>query len=207
MILTPIKKIIIQDIPVFEKTVSKGFKEVCKFPNYKVGDGVVSRTQKFTTRANTCSVLGMSNGEETYIGHFAPEDRSFNFLDTLDYIIKSFKDKTGKATAVLTGGYDYAAAGGSTQAQESFSLGANIAGIVDKNGIPLSMVFGKKNPVFTDTLAAAEDAFILSAQPKSGYINPLKFNKNPNKQELLQILENNYRVAEIEPEHSICFEV
>ena len=86
--LEPISRIILQTPAKFEETVSQGFREVSKFPHYGIDDAVASTENKYTKYAKTCSILGMSNGIESYVGHFAIPANLSNFLKNLDIIIK-----------------------------------------------------------------------------------------------------------------------
>jgi len=203
MILPLIKRIVYQKPEIFDKTVSS-FREVCKFPNYRVDDGVTSSADMVTLYENTCTGLAMHNGKRKYLGHFAPEYKKSSFKDRLDYKIKQFQDETGQADALLTGGHDYA--DGSAQSIASYELGAEAAEVLDKNGVNFSMIFGKINPSYTDALAVTNDRFIITTHKKIGGNIP-ELSKNPDKNELNKMLERNYRTFELDDTHSIDIDV
>lgn len=203
----PISTLVVQSPNRFKETVNR-FKEVCEFPHYRVNDGVASVEPKVTLGGNTCTILGMSNGEESYIGHFAPEFLRGDFNQKLDLIIKKFMDKTGELSAIITGGYSRFADGGSAEAVKSFEQSARVAEVLDKYTSDITMISGKRNPVFTDCLAVDGDRFILSHSKKVGVNNSTPHLKqNPTPQEIQAELYKNYEIADLDGTSTVIFEV
>jgi hypothetical protein len=152
----------------------------------------------------------MSNGNQTYLGHFAPEIKKADFLQKLDYIVKSFEDATGQLSAVVTGALDYRVGNKSREAVNSNLLCSEICEVLDKNSADLTVIADKTNPVFRDCLAVTPDKFILSHSSQIGKsINSSPFNlkKEPTKQELDKLLYDNYQLYEPSEHHHITFEV
>ena len=197
----PKTSIIFQSPRVFVDTTNS-FKEVGKFPNYRLEDGVVSQDSKVSSCANTCSILGMYNGKDIYEGHFAPELKRGDFLQKLDYIIKKFQDATGMAEAVVVGGWDYNI--GTKEAKDSFELSCDIGNVLDKNDVPTSMFCAKRKPKYTEALAVTKDGFFITHNKKIGTKSDF-LPTEPTKEELEEILSNNYEIFEIAPEHNIFF--
>jgi hypothetical protein len=202
----PITDVVIQSPKIFKKTVFD-FKEVSPFPYYALNHAVESCENKVTFNANTCTILGMSNGETTYLGHFAPEVKSSSFKEQLDYIVKKFKDKTGRLCAIVTGAYDYRAkAPNPSQSLKSFEQMAEVGEILDKNGAVMTMIAGKFDPVYTDNLAVTTDKFILSHNPKIAGRTPLaNLHKNVTPKQLEELLSSHYSVVEVDPQHSLMY--
>lgn len=202
--LEPISRIILQTPAKFKETVSQGFREVSKFPHYGIDDAVASTENKYTKYAKTCSILGMSNGIESYVGHFAIPANLSNFLKNLDIIIRRFKEHTGQLSAVITGGYDYQVKDIAMQPKESFELGVGMASLLDKHSADLSMIFGKIDPVFSDSLAVTKDAFVLS---HSNNICPQRYedyiSKNLHTNDIEGLLAERYEVCEIDSKHKL----
>ena len=202
-LLTPITDIIIESPKRFEQTI-KGFEEVAPFPQYHIKHSVISDGDKFTKNANTCTILGMSNGKDTFLGHFAPELKTSDFKDKLDYIVKKFQDKTGQLTAVITGGFDHEMLIPiKRQATESFEQLAEVGEIVDKNNAILTMIGGKKTPLFMDNLAVTKEKFILSHTPKKIGFEPMKDYKDGT--DLENFLSEKYSISEIDPQHTLNY--
>ena len=199
-----ITNIVVQAPEKFKKSV-KGFKEVSPFPYYRVTDGVTSAENKVTYNANTCAILAMSNGKETYLGHYAPEVRKSDFMDKLDFIIKKFQDSTGRVSAIVVGGHDFRNINPIFKSKDSYKQLADIGNLLDKNNVNnLTMIAGKVNPVFKDNLAVSEDKFIITHTPDFSK-NPMKLKGNPNQAELEKLFSDNYSIVEIDPEHSINY--
>lgn len=199
---TPV--IIFQNPQKFQETV-KGFKEVCEFPNYRVKDGVISPKGKVTYGVNTCSVLAMDNGKETYLGHFAPEYMRGDFMTTLDEIVKRFKDATGELKAVILGGYSRLAPPNEQEAKKSFSQLADIGNVLDRHTSHITMIGGKYNPTFVEDVAIQGDKVFVTHKRKIGqyYVPELKASTNSSANEL--ILEKDYEVVDCDG-HKIFFE-
>ena len=195
-----VQKIIFQTPKKFETFVGR---EVCTFPNYRIKDIVCSEEAKYSRFANTCSILAMDNGKDIFIGHFAPEYITANFSDKLEYIVKQFKDVTGKLSAVMTGAYDYKI--GTKQADESSTLCANIARIVDDNTQIFSMICGKRNPLHTENLGLSRDGFFISHNRNLGVTTDF-LSRNDSLTEVDKKLADYYSIYEIAPEHKIFFE-
>ena len=206
-IAKPIKTIIIQSPKRFIETSSE-FKEVCKFPHYRISDGISSSAAKRTLCGNTCSILGMSNGVDTYVGHYAPEYKKSDFKNKLDYLIKKFQDKSGNnSTAIVTGAYDFSAGTDRLAAKNSFELAADIGEVLDINGVDATFIAAKKIPVFVDNLAVTDNAFILSPKMNRGFNLPVfNIKKSPDKTELDAMLSDKYSIYEPSAEHKISFE-
>ncbi|MBO6272216.1 hypothetical protein J6O48_05480 [bacterium] len=202
--LNLVNRIILQSPKRFEETV-KGFKEVSKFPNYSIKDSVASYKDKYTRSANSCAELAMSNGKYTYLGHFAPELRKYDFRDKLDYIIKKMQDETGELSAFVTGGHDVGTGGNKFAADESFRQLADIGNVLDNNNVEnLTMIAAKKKFDIKDNLAVTGDSFIFSHTPTDCRFNPLQIDKpNPTREELEALLKTRYGIVEIAPEHTI----
>lgn len=198
--------IVIMSPKIFKKT-TENFREVSPFPLYKLQNAVASQENKVTMFGNTCAILGMNNGKSTYLGHFAPECKTWSFKENLDYIVQKFKDETGELFAIVTGGYDYrASAPVKNQASKSFEQVAEIGEILDKNKAELTMICGKLNPVFTDNLAVTENQFILSHTPKiNGSIPTQNLKPNLPLEKMEDFLSNEYSIVEINPLHSINY--
>lgn len=202
-LITPITDIIIQSPKKFEQTI-QGFREVSPYARYTLNDAVISDGDKFTMYANSCTILGMSNGKNTYLGHFAPELKTSEFKEKLDRIVKKFKDQTGQLTAFITGGLDHNMQFPfKKSAEESFTQMAEVGEILDKNNAIISMVGGKKAPLFMDNLAVTKDAFIFSHTSKRTNLNPMIDYKEHNNLE--EFLKEKYSVAEIDPQHTINY--
>ena len=200
-IFSPITDIIIESPKKFKTTID-GIREVSPFARYTLNDAVISNEDKYTLNANTCTILGMSNGKNTYLGHFAPEFKTSEFKERLDYIVKKFKDQTGQLTAIITGGFDYNISTPiKRQAEESFRQMSEVGEILDKNNAVLSMIGGKKTPLFIDNLAIKDNKFILSHTSKHTEFEPMK-NYN-NKANLEEFLSDKYSVYEIDTQHTI----
>lgn len=196
--LTPVRTLSIQSPDKFKQT-TKLFNEVCEFPHYKVTDGVVSSEAKYTRGGNTCSILAMSNGKDTYIGHFAPEFYGGNFKDKLDYIVQKFKDKSGELTAMITGGFSRNAQKANLdEANRSFTQLAVIGDVLGRHTDDITMIAGKTNPVFVDNLAVDGEKFILSHTPKIGSKYTPELKKNPTSQEVEQALYDNYEIVDFD---------
>ena len=163
-LITPKYEIVVQSPKKFKALISD-FREVCEFPNYRINDGVSSKEHKFSANANTCTLLGMNNGVDTYLGHYAPEYKKPDFKEKLDYIVKKFQDKTGELDAVIAGGYSYDVISNPQAAKDSFTLVAQVGEVLDKNGANLTVIAGKRVPSFVDNLAVTEDKFVLSHSP------------------------------------------
>lgn len=201
----PVNKIILETPKKFQETIRE-FREVSEFPKYRINDGVSSKENKYTLNANTCAILGMSNGRNTYLGHYAPEYKTFSFKDMLDRIVKTFQDETGELSAIITGGYDFNAGKNINQSKDSFELVANIAEILDKNNAKLSVIAAKRNPIHKEHLAITKDSFILTQSPnKYGdkVFEGLTEQSSHNKIE--DMLYKQYSIAEIDPEHKLNF--
>ena len=197
-----VQKIIFQTPQKFDTLTAK---EVCTFPNYHISDAVCSEEAKYSKAAKTCSILAMDNGKDIFIGHFAPEleYKTANFLDKLEYIVKQFKDATGNLNAVMTGAYDYRI--GTKQADESYTLCANIAKIIDDNTQIFSMICGKKNPMYTENLGLTRDGFFISHNRDLGITTDF-LSRNDSLTEVDRKLADCYSIYEIAPEHKIFFE-
>lgn len=201
----PITKIIVQTPERFAQTV-KGVKEVCKAPHYRVSDGISSNLPKFTTKINTCSALALSNGADTYIGHYAPEYYTAKFKNELERTVKSFQDKTGEqCTGVLVGGYGYDVKQAGINSVDSFERLAEIGEILDKQNVDFSMFGGKFKPLYTESLAVLDDAFVLSHERKIGTKTDL-LRKDISKQELDKVFAENYIVNELSDNHRLFIE-
>ena len=132
----PIREIIVQSPKKFEQTIKPFIKsEVSPFPRYKLKYSVTSPDSKYTMNANTCTILGMSNGKDTFLGHFAPELEDPNFADRLDYIIKKLQDATGELSAIIAGGHDYNLDNIVYQSKKSYDKLAEVGGLLDKNSV------------------------------------------------------------------------
>lgn len=202
-IYTPVRDIVLQTPKDFEKTIN-GFREVAPFPKYSIQEAVASTEPKYTKNANTCAILGMSNGKTTYLGHFAPELHSAKFKEQLERDVKRMQDETGELSAVITGGYDYNAGKNINQAKTSFDQLAEIGEVLDKADAKLTMIAGKKNPVFVDDMAVTSDKFILSQHDGKLVTDVMpELRKYNNKIGIEQALENRYGIVEIEPSHNI----
>lgn len=199
---TPI--IIFQKPQKFEQTI-KGFKEVCEFPNYKVTSGIASKQGKVTYGVNTCSVLAMDNGVETYLGHFAPEYMRGDFTSKLDEIVRRFKDATGELKAVILGGYSRLAPPNMQEANRSFNQLAEIGNVLDRHTSHITMIGGKVNPTFVEDVAIKGDKVFVTHKRKIGqsYTPELKPSTNSSANEL--ILERDYEIVDCDG-HKIFFE-
>lgn len=205
-LMNPVNEIIFTTPERFAKSVKKAV-EVGEFPKYKVTDGVMSARDKFTTGANTCSGLALSGGDLSYLGHYAPELRRPDFLEKLDYIIKSFQDKSGeKGSGILAGGYDFNVKECGIDSVGSFNLFADAANLLDKRGVDFTMICGKKNPLYTDSLAVIGDKFIMT-QANKLRIKQNFLNNISNAQELEQFLFDTRSVAEISPNHKFIVDI
>lgn len=203
----PISTLIIQSPNRFAETTQK-FKEVCPFPKYHVTDGVTSTTPKKTLCGNTCTILAMSNGEETYIGHFAPEYLTSNFKQKLDGIVAQFKDKTGQLTAMITGGYSRFANGNKAEVDKSFEQVALVGDVLSKHTDDITMIAGKIDPTFVDNLAVDGENFFLSHSKKLGkdaQIPQLK--KNPSPQDIENALSEYYEAVELDGTPNVIFDI
>lgn len=201
----PITKIIVQTPDRFAQTV-KGVKEVCKAPHYRVSDGISSNLPKFTTKVNTCSALALSNGADTYVGHYAPEFHTSKFFSELERKVKTFQDKTGEpCTGILVGGYGYNVKQAGINSVDSFEQLAEIGELLDKQNVDFSMFGGKLKPLFTESLAVFDDAFILSHERKIGTKTDL-LRKDVTKQELDRVFSENYIVNELSDNHKLFIE-
>ena len=200
--ILPITDIVIQSPKKFEQTI-QGFQEVSPFARYTLSDAVISNKNKYTLYANSCTVLGMSNGKNTYLGHFAPELKMSDFKDRLDNIVKKFKDQTGQLTAIITGAFDHSLITPRPKdAVESFTQMAEVGEVLDKNNAVLSMIGGKRLPLFMDNLAVTSHEFILSHTPKKAGAEPMRTFNNTN---LEEFLSEKYSVSEINPQHTINY--
>ena len=204
-IYTPIHEIAIQSPKKFEETI-KGFREVSPFPLYSIEHAVASQEPKYTKYANTCAILGMSNGKKTYLGHYAPENHYADFKNKLERDVKKMQDETGELSAFITGGYNCGAHGDKT-ASESFTQLAEIGEVLDKAGARITMIAGKREPVFKDNVAVTPDRFIFSQSPNRVGFDPVpKFNLCKTKAEIEDIGYRNYGISEIDEAHNIYFE-
>lgn len=196
--------IIFQQPQKFQETV-KGFKEVCKFPHYFLKDGVASPNGKVTYGANTCCVLAMDNGAETYLGHFAPEYMKYDFMAKLDEIVRRFKDATGELQAVILGGHSKFVKPNVQEANQSFTQLANVANVLDRHTSHITMIGGKYNPTFVEDVAIQGDKVFVSHNKKlnQSYAPDLKASTNSNANALL--LENDYEIVDCAG-HKIFFE-
>lgn len=202
-IFIPSKDIIFQTPKVFERTI-KDFREVSPFPKYSIQEAVTSTEPKYTKNANTCAILGMSNGKTTYLGHFAPELHSAKFKEQLEHDVKRMQDETGELSAVITGGYDYGAGKNTNQSISSFNQLAEIGEVLDKADAKLTMIAAKKNPVFVDDMAVTGDKFILSQHDGKQVTDVMpELRKYNDKISIEQALNNHYGIVEIEPSHNI----
>ena len=194
--------------PSIFKEATKGFKEVSPFPYYRVTDGISSNALKVTYNSETCAILGMSNGKETYIGHFAPEIRKSDFTDKLDYIIKKFQDATGYISAIITGGHDYNRINLIYKSKESYNQLADIGALLDKNNVNnLTMIAAKKESAFfVDNLAISEGEFLLAPRAIRDN-NPLKLSQNMTSADLENVLKKNYSIVEVDSGHKIDYKV
>lgn len=198
--------IVIQSPKLFQQTI-RNFREVAPCPLYDLRHGVTSIGNKFTLDANTCAILAMNNGKSTYLGHFAPEFKTFNFKQKLNTIVENFKAQTGELFAIITGGFDYMNNTANKEAAKSFEQLTEIAEILDKNNAELTIIAGKKTPYFRENLAVTKNKFILSYSPQNiEYTVPTK-NLNPNSSinELENFLDNEYGIVEINPLQSINY--
>lgn len=203
----PIKTLIVQSPERFEET-TKRFKEICPFPYYHVSDGVASTSPKKTFGANTCTVLAMSNGEQTYLGHFAPEFMKGDFKQKLDYIVQQFKDKTGQLSAMITGGYSHLAPPNKAESVKSFEQLTSVSEVVGRHTDDITMIAGKSNPVFVENLAVDGENFILSHSKKLGKgTRTPQLKQNPTPQEIEQAFYENYEIAEFDATPKIIFDV
>ena len=203
--IAPINRIVIQSNQLFDRTI-KGFEEIGSQDNFYLRNGFASVGDKFTRRANTCGILGMSNGKTTMIKHVAPESKPRNFIEQLDEIVKRFKDETGKLHAIITGGWDCDVASKSQAAIDSSILLSEMGEVLDKNFANLSMIAWKRNPTFTDGLAVTKDSFILTHDPILGKKGLPIFPKDATPSEISRILDDNYRINEIDDAFTICYE-
>ncbi len=202
-IISPITDIIIESPKKFETTI-QGLREVSPFAKYTLNDAVISNEDKFTLNANSCTILGMSNGKNSYLGPFAPELKTSDFKDRLDYIVKKFKDQTGHLTAIITGGFDHnISIPIKKQAEESFTQMAEVGEVLDKNNAVLTMISGKRTPLFMDNLAIKDNSFILSHTPKKVGAEPMK--DYDMKTDLEEFLYNKYSVSEIDSQHTLNY--
>lgn len=200
-IYNPVRDIILQAPKNFEKTI-KDFKEVAPFPNYSVKEAVMSTEPKYTKNANTCAILGMSNGKTTYLGHFAPELHSAKFKEQLEHDVKKMQDETGKLSAVITGGYDYSI--GSNQAKTSFDQLAEIGEILDKADANITMIAAKRKPAFVDDMAITNDKFILSQHDGKLITDVIpELRKCNDRLSTEQALNNYYGIVETDSAHNI----
>ena len=198
----PVKEIVVQTPKRFFETM-RDAREVSAFPRYRLTDAIVSDEPKYTLCANTCSILAMSNGKQTYLGHFAPDLPQRNFKERLEYEVKKMQDETGQLTAFVTGGYDSRIYPGM---EKSFTQIAEIGEVLDKAGTNVSMIAGKRKMRFLDNLAVNNDSFILSHNTGfHGQEAIPELRECKNRLELENALNNYYGVVEIEPEHHIRF--
>ena len=209
-IYTPIREIVIQSPKKFEKTIS-GFLEVSPFPEYNIHNAIKSTEPKFTQNANTCAILGMSNGKQTYLGHYAPELKTSKFKQQLEYDVKKMQDETGALSAIVTGGYDRNVHSGmnsvtAPQIRDSFTQLAEIGEILDKAGANLTMIAGKLNPEFKEHLAITGDRFILTHNPNKINSKLPELSKCKTDSEIERTLENQYSIVEIDLPHKIYYE-
>lgn len=204
-IYTPIREIAIQTPKKFEETI-KDFREVSPFPLYSIEHAVASEEPKYTQYANTCAILGMSNGKKTYLGHFAPENHYADFKSKLERDVKKMQDETGQLSAFVTGGYDYNVKG-YRDSKESFEQLAEIGEVLDKAGASITMLAGKEKPVFKDNMAVTPDRFILSHSTNMpGFELIPDFKKCMTKADFENTGYNYYRISEIDEAHNIYFE-
>lgn len=206
-IIGPIKEIVIQPAKKFESAI-KDFREVSPFPEYSIYKAVRSEESKFTKSANTCAILGMSNGKQTYLGHYAPELKSQKFKKQLEYDVKKMQDETGELSAIITGGYDKDLRDGvnsvrKQQITASFTQLAEIGEVLDKAGANLTMVAAKTNPSFKENLAVTPDRFILSFTPNTIASRYPDITKCKNNAEIEQELSKFYSISELDSFHNI----
>lgn len=206
-IYTPIKEIVLESSKKFESTID-GFLEVSPFPEYSIYKAVKSEESKFTKSANTCAILGMSNGKQTYLGHYAPELKSQKFKKQLEYDVKKMQDETGELSAIITGGYDKDLQDGvnsvrKQQITASFTQLAEIGEVLDKAGANLTMVAAKTNPSFKENLAVTPDRFILSFTPYTIASKYPDITKCKNNAEIEQELSKFYSISELDSFHNI----
>lgn len=199
-----IRNIIVESESRFNKRIiAEHCKEVCQNPRYRLSDGVISSSPKVTYYANTCSILGMSNGLKTFLGHFAPELKTSSFMRNLDEIVKKFKGETGQLSACVNGGYGFSPNKDKIFVDSNILI-SDIGNILDKNGAEITMISGKSNPIFMDNMAVTNDAFIISPVSVTRSDTPLtRLRQNISREELEKLLEENYDIFEVDPKHNL----
>ncbi|MCM1003198.1 MAG: hypothetical protein NC408_02525 [Candidatus Gastranaerophilales bacterium] len=149
-------------IELLIKQFKKSAIEVGENMNYTVRDSRIGQ-DIFTRSANSCTITAVQAGDETLIGHFDPQYFNIhNFQEIFMSKVKALQDKFGEAQAIVTGGWENGRIDPLCKTPSGL-VGSTVAGELDKTGMPLSFIFGKKEGVTTfDHLFATRGKITLS---------------------------------------------
>ncbi len=185
------KLIFSNSIEPLVKQFEKSAIEVGENMNYKIRDSRIAQ-DIFTRSANSCTIAAVQAGNRTLLGHFDPKYFDIEkFREIFMSQVKALQDQFGEAQAIVTGGWQNKRIDPYCKTPSGF-VGSTVAGELDKTGMPLSFIFGKKEGVTTfDNVFATPGEITIS--------NKITPNETLTTEDKIQeILENIYEFVEID---------